>query len=62
MAYCLLLRYDSVGLCPVLIRDDERLDGNGAGARYRFIAETESREEADAILGELNRKIAARSL
>jgi hypothetical protein len=42
MAYCLLLRYDSTGPRPVLLRDDERLDGNGAGSRYRFVAATET--------------------
>ena len=50
MAYCLLLRYDSDGPCPVLLRDDERLDGDGARARYRFVASTETWPEANAIM------------
>jgi hypothetical protein len=34
----------------------------GDGVRYRFIAETESWDEADAMITELYRKIAARAL
>jgi hypothetical protein len=62
MAYCLLLRFDSAGPCPVLLRDDEQVTGGGDGVRYRFIAQTESWEEADAIMAELYQKIAAREL
>ena len=58
MAYCLLLRFDSAGPCPVVLRDDEQLIG-GDGARYRFIAETDTWEEADAKIAELYRKIEA---
>jgi len=50
MAYCLLLRYDSDGPCPVLVSDDERLDCNGARARYCFVASTETWAEANAIM------------
>jgi hypothetical protein len=62
MAYCLLLRYDSDGLCPVLLRDDERLDGNGARARYRFVASTESWAEAKAIMDLVCKAMEAREL
>jgi hypothetical protein len=62
MAYCLLLRYDSDGPCPVLLRDDERLDGNGARARYRFIASTESWAEAKAIMDLVCKAMEAREL
>jgi hypothetical protein len=61
MAYCLLLRFDSAGPCPVVVRDDERLIG-GDGARYRFIAETDTWEEADAKIAELYRQIEAGAL
>ena len=60
MAYCLLLRFDSAGPCPVLLRDDEQLMG-GDGVRYRIIAETDTWQEADAI-AELYQRIAARAL
>ena len=62
MAYCLLLRYDSDGPCPVLLRDDERLDGNGAPARYRFVASTETWAEANAILELVYKAIEDRGL
>jgi len=50
MAYCLLLRYDVAGCCPVLLRDDERLDANQTGVRYRFVASIQTLEEAEAML------------
>ena len=50
MAYCLLLRYDAAGCFPVLLRDDERLDGNQTGVRYRFVASIQTLEEAEAML------------
>jgi hypothetical protein len=62
MAYCLLLRYDSAGPCPVLLRDDERLEGDGAAARYRFVASTETRAEANAIMEQVYKAIEAREL
>ena len=62
MAYCLLLRYDSDGPCPVLLRDDERLDGDGAHARYRFVASTETWAEANAIMELVYRAIEDREL
>jgi hypothetical protein len=62
MAYCLLLRYDSDGRCPVLLRDDERLDGNGARARYRFVASTDTWAEANAIMELVYKAIEAREL
>jgi hypothetical protein len=34
----------------------------GDGVRYRFIAETDSWEEADAIISDLYQKIAARAV
>lgn len=62
MAYCLLLRYDSDGPCPVLLRDDERLDGNSARARYRFVASTETWAKANAILELVYKAIEDREL
>jgi len=62
MAYCLLLRYDSDGPCPVLLRDDERLDGKGARARYRFVASTETWAEANAIMELVYKAIEDREL
>jgi len=63
MAYCLLLRYDPAGPCPVLLHDDERLDGNGAaGARYRFVASTETWAEANALMERAYKAIEAREL
>ena len=61
MAYALLVRFDSAGPCPVLVRDDERLD-RPDGVRYRFVTQTDTWEEADAIRDELHRKIEAREL
>jgi hypothetical protein len=54
--YCLLLRFDSAGPCCVLLRDDERLEA-GEGARYRFVAATETWAEADAIRVSLEQQI-----
>jgi len=63
MAYALLLKFDQAGPSPVLLRDDEQLDcGCGNGIRYRFIAETNTWEEADAMRKQLWRKIEAREL
>jgi hypothetical protein len=56
MTYCLLLRFDSAGTRPVLVRDDE-LVASGAGIRYRFIAEADTWAEANAIRELLDRKI-----
>jgi hypothetical protein len=50
MAYCLLLRYDAAGLRPVLLREDERPEGDQAGVRYRFVASIKTLEEAEAML------------
>ncbi len=61
MAYCLLLRFDSAGPWPVLLRDDEQVRV-ADGVRYRFIAETDTWEEADSIRAELYQKIEARAL
>ena len=61
MAYCLLLRVDSAGPWPVLLRYDEQLTIDD-GVRYRFIAETDTWEEADSIRAEFCRKIEARAL
>jgi hypothetical protein len=61
MAYCLLLRFDSTGPRPVLLREDEPLTG-GDGVRYRFIAETETLAEANEIQQQLYRRIEAREL
>jgi hypothetical protein len=47
----------------VLLRDDERLDGNGAaGARYRFVASTETWAEANALMERVYKAIEAREL
>jgi hypothetical protein len=62
MAYCLLLRYDSTGPCPLVLRDDERLDGTGAGARYRFVASTETWAEANALMELVYKAIEDREL
>jgi len=56
MAYCLLLRFDSAGPRPVLVRDDEPL-ASGDGVRYRYIAEADTWAEANAIRELLDRKI-----
>jgi hypothetical protein len=61
MAYALLLRFDPAGPCPVLVRDDERLD-RGDGVRYRFVAEADTWEDAEAIRQQLERQIEAREL
>jgi hypothetical protein len=61
MAYALLLRFDVSGPCPVLVRADERLD-RGDGVRYRFVAEAETWEDAEAIRHELQQQIDAREL
>jgi len=62
MAYCLLLRYDPAGPCPVLLRDDERLGNGAAGARYRFVASTETWAEANALMERVYKAIEAREL
>ena len=61
MAYALLLRFDSAGPCPVLVRDDERLDRSD-GVRYRFVAEADTWKDAEAIRRQLERQIEAREL
>ena len=61
MAYCLLLRFDSAGPCPVVRRDDAQMMIDG-GVRYRFIAATDTWQEADSMRAELYQKIAARAL
>jgi len=61
MAYALLLRFDVSGPCPMLVRDDERLD-RGDGVRYRFVAEADTWEDAEAIRQQLQQQIDAREL
>ena len=58
MGYCVLLRFDSAGSCPVLLREGEQLS-RADGVRYRFVAETDSWDEANAIQEQLRRKIDA---
>jgi hypothetical protein len=45
----------------MLVRDDERLD-RGDGVRYRFVAEADTWEDAEAIRQQLERQIEAREL
>jgi hypothetical protein len=61
MAYALLLRFDVTGPCPVLVRDDQRLDRDD-GVRYRFVAEAATWEDAEAIRQELQQQIEAREI
>lgn len=61
MAYALLLRFDVSGPCPMLVRDDERLD-RGDGVRYRFVAQADTWEDAEAIRQQLQQQIDAREL
>jgi hypothetical protein len=61
MAYALLLRFDPAGTRPMLVRDDQRLDRHD-GVRYRFVAEADTWEDAEAIRQELEQQIAAREL
>jgi len=61
MTYCLLLRFDSGGPRPVVVREDEQL-ARGDGVRYRFIAQAETLAEVHEIEEDLNRRIEAREL
>jgi hypothetical protein len=45
----------------MLVRDDQRLD-RGDGVRYRFVAEADTWEDAEAIRQQLERQIEAREL
>ena len=61
MTYALLLKFDQAGPSPMLVRGDERLD-RGDGVRYRFVAEADTWEDAEAIRQQLERQIEAREL
>jgi hypothetical protein len=59
MSYCILLRIDSNGCAPVLLREDEELPGVD-GVRYRFVAEADTLDEANAILQQLSKRTESR--
>lgn len=56
MPYAVLLRLDSAGSCPLILRDDSEPLTGGDGVRYRFIAETDGPDEAARIADQLQRR------
>ena len=52
MSYLVVLRYDSGGTRPVVLREDDDL-GSSDGARWRLVAETDDPELAARIAEQL---------
>jgi len=56
MRYTILLRFDSTGVCPVLLQEDYEPLGGEEGVRWRLVAQTDERGEAIRIVEELRRR------
>ena len=52
MSYLIVLRYDSAGTCPVVLREDDQLMSSD-GARWRLVAQTDDPDLAARIVEQL---------
>jgi hypothetical protein len=59
MSYAILLRLDSAGACPVLLREDAELLTSDKGVRWRFVAETDDHVEAVRLVEMLQQRCQA---
>jgi hypothetical protein len=57
MAYAVLLRLDSAGDCPVILREDSQRLSREKGVQYRFVAQTDEHGEAVRVVELLNRRL-----
>jgi hypothetical protein len=55
MTYTVLVRIDEAGRWPVVVREDEELL-SGDGARWRYVATADMRQEADRVRAALHEK------
>ena len=49
MAYLIVLRFDSAGTCPVVVREDDELFSSD-GASWRLVAQTDDAAEAARLV------------
>jgi len=56
MRYTILLRFDSAGVCPVLLQEDYEPLGGEEGVRWRLVAQTDECDEAIRIVEDLRRR------
>jgi hypothetical protein len=52
MSYLIVLRYDTEGTCPLVLREDETLVSSD-GVRWRLVAQTDDADLAARIVDQL---------
>jgi len=57
MVYAILLRMDSSGASPMILREDSPPIGSQKGVRYRYVAQTEDHGEAVRVVEMLTRRL-----